>query len=190
MLAATLEAAAARALPAREVRVDDGWWLRCDDEGVVNRANAVWAAAPGHRPPLAKVEAAEAWYRARDRSTRFQLSPASTPAGLSDVLAARGYRFEGEVAVCVLDLTPSFADVDDVDFAAEATADWRSAHAVGLPAAQVAARERLAVAAPGPKRYATVGASACGLAVVDLYAGMGFDVADRYVYAVAPPPPQ
>lgn len=158
---------AARALPARE-RVDvDGWWLRSDDEGVVNRANSVWAGASGVLPVQDKVRVAEAWYVARGRRPRFQLSPASLPARLSDVLAARGYRFEGSVVVSVVDLGPPHAAFDDVLLTETATPEWRVAHAATVPAGEVGARHRLAAAAPGPKRYATIDGSACGLAVVD-----------------------
>jgi N-acetylglutamate synthase len=134
---------------------------------VVNRANSVWAGATGVLPLLDKVQTAEDWYTARERRVRFQLSPVSAPTGLSDRLAARAYRFEGAVAVCVVDIAHASEPSEGVVLTDAPTRDWFTAHAASLTSGEAAPRHRLAAAAPGPKQYATIDTSACGLAVAD-----------------------
>jgi N-acetylglutamate synthase len=179
--AVAIERASARALPSRERAVDDGWWLRCDDGGVVRRANAVFAAERGRDPLPIKVERAEAWYAARGLPTRFQLSPASEPSSLAAALRSRGYRFETPVQVLQRSIAPSAegrtsgtpASVADPDVlpgvrcSTFVDAAWLAAYATTVPASEVAARIRLAATAPAPRAYAGVGTVACGMAVLD-----------------------
>jgi len=172
-----LELAAARALPARTRVVDDGWWLRADDGGVVRRANAVFAGAAGVDPPEEKIRRAEAWYRERGSPVRFQLSPASAPAGLETALRERGYRFETPVLVMERRLVGRTASASEpagadgapgaVRLMAAADADWIRAYTADLPPAEAGPRRRLALAAPLPRCYAGVDDLACGLAGVD-----------------------
>jgi N-acetylglutamate synthase len=198
---AKIERASARALPSRERVIDDGWWLRCDDGGVVRRANAVFAEERGLDPLPIKVERAEAWYAARGLPTRFQLSPASAPAGLADALRSRGYRFETTVQVLQRSIgtsaedaaagTPTVASTEDRAAASVVHPDglpglrwstfvddaWLAAYATTVPASEVAARVRLAATAPAPRAYAGVGAVACGMAVLDAELVGLFDLA-------------
>lgn len=89
--------------------LDDGWWLRCDDGGVVRRANSVFAAERGRDGLPAKLARAEAWYGARGLPTRFQLSPASAPPELAAALRSRGYRLEMPVLVLQRPIGPTDA---------------------------------------------------------------------------------
>ena len=87
-----IEEAAADAVPAAVVERLDGWRLRFN-HGVKRRPNSVLANADGGRSGLeAKIARAEAFYAAHGLKARFQLCPASLPAGLGAVLEARGYR--------------------------------------------------------------------------------------------------
>ena len=87
-----LEETAADAVPAAVVERLDGWRLRFT-YGVKRRPNSVLANADGGSLALeAKLARAEAFYAAHSLKTRFQLCPASLPAGLAEVLEARGYR--------------------------------------------------------------------------------------------------
>jgi N-acetylglutamate synthase len=158
---------------------DDGWWLRADDGGVVRRANAVFAAAAGAGPLAAKIARAEAWYGARGAPTRFQLSPASAPAGLAAALNDRGYRFETSVLVMTRTLgRAAGAEAGDEPRPEPLpSAAWLRAYAATLPAEDVGPRSRLAFAAPAPKAYVAVADVACGMAVLDgRWVGL-FDVA-------------
>lgn len=86
-----IEETAADAVPAAVVERLDGWWLRFN-HGVKRRPNSVLANADGGRLTLEdKLERTEAFYAEHGLKARFQLCPASLPAGLAEVLAARGY---------------------------------------------------------------------------------------------------
>jgi GNAT superfamily N-acetyltransferase len=87
-----LQERAARALPASEVVIADGWWLR-------HAPGAAWWAGsvlPHHDAAspdlLSRVVDAEEFYAVRRATARFQISPGTCPAGLDPVLADRGYR--------------------------------------------------------------------------------------------------
>jgi GNAT superfamily N-acetyltransferase len=87
-----LQERAAGALPASEVVIVDGWWLR-------HAAGSAWWAGsvlPHHDTVspdlLRRVVEAEGFYADHGATARFQLSPGACPAGLDAVLAARGYR--------------------------------------------------------------------------------------------------
>lgn len=88
---ALIEELAANAVPPAVAQELDGWRLRFN-WGVTRRANSVLAAR--HGPTLGleqKLAAAEAFYWRRGVIARFQLCPASDPAGLDALLAERGY---------------------------------------------------------------------------------------------------
>lgn len=107
-----IEEVAADAVPAAVVERLDGWRLRFNF-GVKRRPNSVLANADGGEMGLtAKLERAEAFYAAHGLKARFQLCPASVPAGLDAVLEARGYARAPE-AVCV-----QVADLKDIRFPA------------------------------------------------------------------------
>ena len=86
-----LQERAARALPAEQVEVVDGWWLR-------HAPSCAWwvgtvlphgAARPGEL--VRRVALAEEFYAARAAAARFQISPPACPERLDAVLAKRGY---------------------------------------------------------------------------------------------------
>lgn len=88
---ALIEELAANAVAPAVFQEVDGWRLRFN-WGVTRRANSVLCAR--HEPGAdleAKIAAAEAFYRRRAVPCRFQLCPASAPAGLDELLAERGY---------------------------------------------------------------------------------------------------
>ncbi|MDA0997139.1 MAG: GNAT family N-acetyltransferase [Proteobacteria bacterium] len=96
----TLERIAAWAWPASEVFDLDGWTLRADPAPTrrVNSA-ALWRETPEAAPLDQRITAVEAFYRARNRPPRFQVTAASVPAGIDAVLAARGYQIEAPVDI-------------------------------------------------------------------------------------------
>ncbi|MFC4585936.1 GNAT family N-acetyltransferase [Sphaerisporangium corydalis] len=94
-----LQERAARALPAERVEDAGGWWLR-------HAPRCAWwvgtvlphaDAAPGEL--TRRVAEAEDFYAALGAPTRFQVSPPACPETLDTILAARGYRLEGPVAI-------------------------------------------------------------------------------------------
>lgn len=106
-----LEQAAANALPPALFQLDEGWRLRADGGGA-RRANSVLAEYSLADTPLdEKVERAEAFYARLGQAARFQLCPASQPAMLDDLLAARGYRHSSGALVQRAPLTKILARV-------------------------------------------------------------------------------
>jgi ribosomal protein S18 acetylase RimI-like enzyme len=88
---ALIEELAANAVAPAVSQEFDGWRLRFN-WGVTRRANSVLCARHDGAADLgAKIAAAEAFYRRRAALCRFQLCPASTPGGLDELLAERGY---------------------------------------------------------------------------------------------------
>lgn len=84
-----LEHVAANALPASVTEFVDGWRLRYS-YGVTRRANSVLAET--HNGSLEKkLESAKNFYNRFNAKARFQLSPASQPSELTDVLLSQGY---------------------------------------------------------------------------------------------------
>lgn len=89
-----LQERTAQALPAVVVDHLDGWWLR-HSGGAAWWASAVLPhgdAGPWELPN--KIRFAERFYAGHGTPTRFQVSPAASPASLDDALAQRGYRLE------------------------------------------------------------------------------------------------
>jgi GNAT superfamily N-acetyltransferase len=97
-----LDGLAARATAASLDTPLDGWLLRATVDVPFRRSNAVAPCGEVHDVDAA-IAAVEHFYAARDLPVRFQLSPASLPAGLDDVLAARGYEIEAPVVIAVAD---------------------------------------------------------------------------------------
>ncbi len=88
---ALIEELAANAVPPLVSQELDGWRARFAG-GVTRRANSVLAARMGARLALdERIALAEAFYARRGMPCRFQLCPASQPAGLDAELEARGY---------------------------------------------------------------------------------------------------
>lgn len=89
-----IEAVAARAWPAAEVALRDGWWLRAGpDETWRTRSVLPQPSPPGvaASPLDARIAEVEAFYAARALPARFQLHDAASPDDLASTLVARGY---------------------------------------------------------------------------------------------------
>ena len=105
-LIATLDAAAAAATPPTETVDLDGWLLRRTEGLGSRRPNSVWPRAHGGGLALeAKLGAVERFYRDRDLPVRYQVSPATAPGDLAEVLTGRGYAREAPTRVrcCAID---------------------------------------------------------------------------------------
>lgn len=96
-----IETHAMHAWPAEEVQHLDGWVLR-RHSAPSRRVNSVWPNAwDGDMPLALKLEMVETFYAALDQPARYQVCPAALPAGLDDVLAARGYAIDAPTGVRV-----------------------------------------------------------------------------------------
>jgi ribosomal protein S18 acetylase RimI-like enzyme len=96
-----LQERAARAMPAEQVEVVDGWWLRRA------RSSAWWAGAvlphadAGADALMRRVAGAEKFYAGHGAAAQFQISPGACPHALDTVLAERGYRRRSSVSLQV-----------------------------------------------------------------------------------------
>jgi N-acetylglutamate synthase len=94
-----LEELAFRAWPAEEVLELGGWRLRFTHQ-VTSRGNSVWPnVVSGELALEARVDAVEAFYRARGAPASFQITDAAVPRGLDAHLAACGYVVQSPVVV-------------------------------------------------------------------------------------------
>jgi GNAT superfamily N-acetyltransferase len=98
-----LDGLAADALPAQLQRPLDGWLLRASPDAPFRRTNSVLALGGGHTGFGDDVTAVETFYATFGLPARFQVSPASQPAELDDLLVARGYAVEAPVVIAIVD---------------------------------------------------------------------------------------
>lgn len=76
----------------------DGWVLRASHTDT-RRANSVTALAPSTLPAADKIAFCEDWYRTYGQAPVFRMTGLFMPAEIDAMLAARGYRLEGETHV-------------------------------------------------------------------------------------------
>lgn len=155
-LLADVEDASLNASAPPQQRWVDGWWVRyCP--GKAKRARSVNAVAPGRLPVVEKLARAVAIYREAGLPPVVRITPYSQPAGLDDLLAARGWQRFDETCVMVLPsiathgaaALPPGSRVREVpaDTFAEVVGTWR-----GSAGPQVAAQVRRLRTSPVPYR--------------------------------------
>lgn len=103
-LVRSIEAAAYRSWPAREMVEYDGWQLRYAD-GFSRRGNSVYPAGASKIDYLEKLAECRKWYAARGVDLVVRQTMA-TESGLDDVLRCAGFAREGRTNVMVTDLEP------------------------------------------------------------------------------------
>jgi ribosomal protein S18 acetylase RimI-like enzyme len=191
--AALLDDLADRGWPAEHRERHGGWILRAA-RGVTKRANSALPAGPVDDPEGA-LDAVEAFAREHGMPACVQVSPASEPADLAALLAARGYVADARTLVQVADArevggllaedrsTDPALDVTVADAPDDAWLDaWWSVDGRGGSAELAVARRILA---GGPAVYAAVRdgdrdrvLATARLALVDGWGGL-FAVATR-----------
>jgi ribosomal protein S18 acetylase RimI-like enzyme len=166
--AGLLDRLAAEAWAAPLDRELDGWRLRYGF-GLTGRANSVWPRrAGGTLSTDEKIETAEAFYRERGLAPRFQLSPASEPAGLDGVLEARGYDRSAPTTIQVASCPDVVARTEGSDLGVEiAAAPDRAWLAIwlavrGLGASEEDAARAVLEASRTPAVHARLGDVAVG----------------------------
>ncbi len=102
-LIAYLDDIAQRAWPAIEQVSLGGWVLRAND-GVTKRANSVFPAGLPNMNLESALERVKTFYNTRSITPRFQLTGASQPSSLDQVLDESGYKIGLRVAIQVSDL--------------------------------------------------------------------------------------
>jgi GNAT superfamily N-acetyltransferase len=123
-LAARIDELADAAFPPEHRTEIDGWILRAD-RGAHRRNGSVWAREAPEADGLARrIARVEEWYAARGLRARFQVTPASRPAGLGDALLERGYEVEAPSAAWVGDLDALAGDAGPVAVAERPDDRW------------------------------------------------------------------
>lgn len=123
--AEVLEPCAIAAWPARSVLEMGGWLLRFTD-GYSHRGNSVAAVDFANGDLHAQVALAEMAYFTRGLSPMFQITPASKPSGLEDLLIDRGYVLEAPTHVMAADAGAIKGSGRDAMLSSEASAGFKS----------------------------------------------------------------
>ena len=161
--------------PALEEVEVDGWVARFSG-GVTQRANSVMPlAAPADLDDA--LDRVERLYAARGLPVVFQLGPDARPAGLDDVLAARGYTFGSPTSIQTASVG-TVPPVHGVEIAETPSPEWLDLWwQVDGRGDQSALDVAVKILSGGPALYATVrdagGVAAVGrLAVVGEWGGV------------------
>lgn len=142
-LGAMLDLLAARAWPARETEVHDGWWLRFND-GLHRRVNSVFPERDSRAPLAERIADAETYYRRHRLPPRFQISPACQPADLDRVLHERGYETESGVDIMIAEsarLTGIDGSAASLSLDAALSDDWLDIHMAEAPNSEAKRRK-------------------------------------------------
>lgn len=172
-----LEGVAGRAWPARVVKRLGGWLLRAAD-GITRRANSVLPLGEPSKTNLEDaIEVVHRFYAKQKLPPRFQMTHASAPKELDNILAK--YDFEVEMHILVqtahLDALDTHLATHDrgfhVDIHSAPPKGWFDAYAVsaGYDASSIEVRKTIMAQVPLQKAYAE--------AVIDgAIVGVGFGV--------------
>ena len=123
-LIASIEAAAYRSWPAREIVDYDGWQLRYAN-GFSRRGNSVYPSGPSSIELARKLQWCRDWYADKGLDLVVRQTPA-TEDGLDERLEALGFTTEGRTNVMVAELAADEVSVPVVDAASE---EWSAAAA-------------------------------------------------------------
>jgi len=122
-----MEEAAMNAWPALQTVLLDGWVLRFAG-GYTKRANSInptYPSGPESEPDLAgRIATCEAIYANRNLPAIFRLTSFGAPAGLDDLLSARGYRVIDRTLVLRRPLADSLPNPADDDLRDTPLEEW------------------------------------------------------------------
>ncbi|MBL8547569.1 MAG: GNAT family N-acetyltransferase [Hyphomonadaceae bacterium] len=152
--AADIDRATIVTWPARVTEERDGWFYLADN-GVTGRVNAVWPLGqPGGDIDHA-IDAAEAWYAARNLPPRFKLTDGATaPDDLAERLARRGYTQASPTLVMRAQLSADPGAYEGVELAAAPPPAFNQAlEASAVSAEDMAERRGIALRAPQPAAF-------------------------------------
>ena len=125
-----------RSWPALSVAPIDGWLWRYASGGSL-RANSVATLAYTGRDLEGAIARAEGHYRVRGAASRFTITPVSEPAGLDDLLAARGYAQGDEHVTMLKPVAHRPAAPPEVSLSSEPERGWLAVYLAGLTADRV-----------------------------------------------------
>ena len=158
-LIAKLDQLAANAWPAREEISLGGWILRAND-GITRRANSVF---PHGEPPSGTlqdaIETVIDFYREREITPKFQMTRASQPQELDEILGGRGFEIEMRVAIETTDIDTLISHKSHHETRVDTTPtdSWLDAYAIagGYDEFSVATRRGIMMRIPCAKAFAS-----------------------------------
>lgn len=106
----SLEEAAYRSWPARELERFDNWDLRHAD-GFSRRGNSVYPRGPSEIDWASKLGYCDGWFRRRNLGLVLRLTPETEP-GLDEALDSAGFTAEGRTNVMVASLDPNSSSAE------------------------------------------------------------------------------
>ncbi|MFX0106680.1 MAG: GNAT family N-acetyltransferase [Candidatus Hodarchaeota archaeon] len=169
-----LEQVAFESWPASEVVPLGGWLMRAD-AGVTRRANSVFPQNDPDLPLEDAINQVIEFYNHRNLIPRFQITEASSPFGLDDVLADAGFLYEMKTYLQTAEIEGSSeASVEhEVELISTPTDEWFSAYAriSSHPPLVLRVRRGIFNRMPDGKRFALVreGESIIGISVGVVY---------------------
>ena len=137
-----------RAWPAFETADIHGWLWRYSGGGS-QRANSVSTVDFAGGDPATALDEVEARYRARNALARFHTYDLSAPAGIADLLQARGYH-GGETTLTMAKAVGASDPPDDVEVTAVANAQWQEVYLGAISESRRSVNARILGAVPQP----------------------------------------
>ena len=143
-----IERLCVRAWPAFETADIHGWLWRLSGGGS-QRANSLSTVDFSGGDPAAALDAVEARYRAHNAPVWVHTYDLSRPAGIADLLQARGYGV-GESTVTMVKAAGASIAPDDVEVAATASAEWREVYIGAISESRRSVNARILDTVPQP----------------------------------------
>jgi ribosomal protein S18 acetylase RimI-like enzyme len=137
-----------RAWPAFETADIHGWLWRYSGGGS-QRANSVSTVDFSGGDAATALDEVEARYRARQTPVRLHTYDLSAPAGLVDLLQARGYR-GGETTLTMAKPVGASDPPADVEVTAAANAEWQEVYVGALSESRRSVNARILARVPQP----------------------------------------
>ena len=142
------------AWPALETARIDGWLWRSSGGGS-QRANSVSTIDFTGDDPAAALDRVEARYRAKAAPARLHTYDLSEPAGLVDVLTARGYG-AGETTLTMLAVVPPAAPPPEVAVSVDPSPEWLEVYLEAITANRRAINQQILRRIPDPRAFFSV----------------------------------
>jgi ribosomal protein S18 acetylase RimI-like enzyme len=140
-----------RAWPAFETADIHGWLWRYSGGGS-QRANSVSTVEFAGADPARALDEVEARYRARNAIVRLHTYDLSAPAGIVDLLQARGYR-GGETTLTMAKAVGASDRAADVEVAAVPNVEWQEVYLGAISESRRSVNAKILGAVPQPCGY-------------------------------------
>ena len=140
-----------RAWPAFETADIHGWLWRYSG-GASQRANSVSTVDFAGGDPARALDEVEARYRARNAIVRLHTYDLSAPAGIVDLLQARGYR-GGETTLTMAKAVETSNPPDDVEVASVPNVEWQEVYLGAISESRRSVNAKILGRVPQPCGY-------------------------------------